>query len=145
MTEQAYKFGLTHRFVVEIGEIKMSFTKVSGLDIELEFESYKEGGVNDGQLEFLVSRRSGNLVLERGVGKVTALIKWFDDIQIGKFVKKSGTIDLKDLNGKTIRSWQFEDAYPVKWSGPSLDANGQEVALEVVELTYGGLKSVDKK
>lgn len=144
MSESTYKFGLTHRFVVEIGDIKISFTKVSGLDIALEFESYVEGGVNDGPIEFISNRKSGNLVLERGVGKVTALLNWFNDIQIGKIVKKSGTIDLKDMTGKTIRSWQFEDAYPIKWAGPSLDASGKEVALEVVELTYGGLKSVDK-
>ncbi len=141
----SYDYGLSHRFNVEIGDIKMSFTRVSGLDIELEFEPYKEGGVNSGPIEFVMSRRSGRLVLERGIGKVTALIKWFDDIQAGKFVKKSGTIDLKDSNGKTIRSWEFEEAFPVKWSGPSMDANGMEVALEVMELSYGGLKSKDKK
>lgn len=144
MSEQAYKYALTHRFVVEIEEIKISFTKVSGLDVELEFESYNEGGVNDGPLEFLNNRRNGKLVLERGVGNKMGLIKWFEDIQVGKITKKSGTIDLKDLSGKTIRSWQFVGAYPVKWSGPSMDASGQEVALEVIELNYSGLKSVLK-
>lgn len=144
MSETAYKYALSHRFVVEIEEIKISFTKVSGLDVEIEFETYNEGGVNDGPLEFIMSRRNGNLVLERGVGNKMGLIKWFEDIQVGKITKKSGTIDLKDSNGKTLRSWTFEGAYPIKWSGPSMDASGQDVALEVLELSYGGLKSVVK-
>lgn len=138
-------YGLTHSFVVEIDDIKLSFSKVSGLDVELEFDAYKEGGVNDGALEFVSSRRSGKLVLEKGVGKVSKLIKWFDDIQAGKFVKKSGTIELKNASGKTIRIWAFESAFPVKWSGPSLDATGSDVAIEVIELSYGGLKSKDKQ
>lgn len=144
MGDQVYNLGLSHLFVVEIGDIKLSFTKVSGLEVNMEFESYREGGVNDGPKDFATMKTGGYLVLEQGVGKVSSLLNWFSDVQSGKFVRKSGTIDLKNASGKVIRSWQFENAYPTRWAGPALDASGMEVAIESVQLRYDGLKSVDK-
>ena len=120
--------------------IKMSFTKISGLNVEIEFDPYNEGGVNDYVLEFAKNTKSGNLVFERGTGEISKMIKWFQEIQSGKFTKRNGTIELKNEKNKTIRTWQFENCYPIKWSGPSLDSNGKEVAIESIEIKHFGLK-----
>ncbi len=140
MGNSIYDYGMNWFFKVEIGDIKMSFSRVSGLDVELEFEPYKEGGVNDYMLEFSKIKKNGHLVLERGTGEVSKLIKWFQDIQLGKFVRKNGTIELWNETGETIRTWQIENALPVKWSGPSLDATGKDIAIEKFELKHLGLK-----
>ncbi len=140
MANNIYDYGMNWLFRVEIGDMKMSFSKVSGLDVELEFEPYSEGGVNDYVLEFPKNKKSGHLVLERGTGEISKMIKWFQDIQAGKFVRKNGTIELWNETGETIRTWQIENALPVKWSGPSLDASGKEIAVEKIELKHLGLK-----
>lgn len=142
MSEIPYAYGLAHRFVVEVGDIRMSFSKISGLELELEFESYQEGGVNSGALAFPNSIKSGNLVLESGVGNVSDLIKWFNEAMSGKFVSKTVTIKLKDAHRNVVQTWQIADVLPVKWSGPSFDASGQQVAIEVVELMYGSIKNI---
>ena len=105
-----------------------------------EFEPLGEGGVNDYVLEFPKNKKSGHLVLERGTGEISKMIKWFQDIQAGKFVRKNGTIELWNETGETIRTWHIENALPVKWSGPSLDAAGKEIAVEKIELKHLGLK-----
>ena len=144
MADDVYKIGLSHRFDVEIGDIKLSCSKISGLEVSIEFETYREGGVNDGPLDFALMKNSGTLILERGVGKVSSLLTWFSDIQSGKFVRKNGTIDLRNAKGKVIRSWNFSNAYPVKWAGPTMDASSLDVAIETIELKYDSLVSVDK-
>lgn len=140
MTKKNYQYGMSYRFKVSIGDIKMSFTKVSGLEIELDFDPYHEGGVNDYVHEFVKIKKNGTLTLERGIGEISKLIKWFQDIQAGKFVRQNGTIELKNEQNETVRTWQIENAIPTKWSGPSLDANGKEIAVEKIELKHLGLK-----
>ena len=35
--------------------------------------------------------------------------------------------------------WNFQNAYPVKWSGPALNAESTNVAVETVELVHQGI------
>ena len=38
-----------------------------------------------------------------------------------------------------MRIWAFEQAYPVKWIGPTLNAGSDSPATEQLELAHGGL------
>jgi phage tail-like protein len=38
--------------------------------------------------------------------------------------------------------WRFTLAYPVKWSGPELKADGNDVEVESLELVHEGISSV---
>ena len=50
------------------------------------------------------------------------------------------TIRLLDATGRTIvNSWRLEGAWPCRWSGPSLNALGNDVAIEELELAYDDL------
>ena len=42
----------------------------------------------------------------------------------------AGEVVLFDYAGEPVRRWQFEDAFPVKWSGPTLVAASNDVAIE---------------
>lgn len=132
--------GLVFRYEVEIGNFKGNFSKVSGLEGEIDLEEYQEGGVN-GYVHMLPRRvQSGKLVLERGVGDLARMIKWFQHIKEGKLQKSSGTIKLRKEDNTVVRTWEFQDAFPTKWTGPSLNALGSEVAIETLEITHSGLK-----
>ena len=47
-----------------------------------------------------------------------------------------------DESGQEQRRWDFAGAYPVKWTGPALKANINEVAIEALELAHNGLMNV---
>jgi len=48
-------------------------------------------------------------------------------------------ITLLDDSGAPLMRWTLRDAWPVKLEGPSLNARGNDVALETIELTHEGL------
>jgi phage tail-like protein len=52
----------------------------------------------------------------------------------------SGAIILLDSEGKHRSCWIFKNAYPVKWVGPDLKSDGNEVVVETLELAHEGLE-----
>jgi phage tail-like protein len=132
---------LGFNFVVEVDSMVVAgFSEVSGLQSEAEVQEYREGGVNE-----YVHKRAGpikyssNLILKRGISDVAGLWSWYCDILQGKVQRKSVSIVLMDSACEEKVRWDFQHAYPVKWSGPSLRATAAEVAVESVELAHEGL------
>jgi phage tail-like protein len=52
--------------------------------------------------------------------------------------RQHAEITVLDAAGEVVCSWGLTDAYPVKWTGPSLDAGGRQVAFETLELAHNG-------
>src|SRR5215470_6851810 len=134
---------LSYNFAVEIsGLIVGGFSEVSGLQAEIEIQEYREGGVNE-----YIHKRAGptkyssNLVLRRGIADATELWSWYWDVMQGTIKRKAVDVVLMDSAGEEKRRWKFQNAYPVKWTGPDLKATASEVAVEAVELAHEGLTS----
>jgi phage tail-like protein len=49
------------------------------------------------------------------------------------------TISLLDEESTTIRAWAFGGAFPVRWIGPTLAGETNEVASETLEIAHTGL------
>jgi phage tail-like protein len=114
------------------------FDHCAGLEMSVEVYEYREGGNND-----FVHHLPGcvvypNLTLSRGVTNQDALLKWFQATQ-QKADLKEITITLAS-DGSTQRSWTFADAFPIRWTGPVLDAGNHSVATETLEIAHSGLK-----
>ena len=59
------------------------------------------------------------------------LWKWHQDVVYGKVVRKEVHIlMLKERSDDVAYAWGFKDAFPVKWTGPELKAEGSTVAFE---------------
>jgi phage tail-like protein len=131
---------LGFNFVVEIQGLQVAgFTEVSGLQVEVEVQDYREGGLNT-HLHRLPgpARYPTNLVLRRGLVN-DELWRWHQEVVQGQITRHNGSIILRDAGGKERWRWNFEQAYPVRWSGPDLRAQSAEVAVEVVELAHRGI------
>lgn len=131
------------RFNVEIDNIKFaSFSEVRGLQIEIETEQYKEGGVNDFVHTFPKGTKYQPLVLKRGISGLEGLDelrRWYKDVMNGKINRKNVTVVLMDAAGNERRRWNFKGAYPVKWTGPELKADSNAIAFESIELAHQGI------
>jgi phage tail-like protein len=46
---------------------------------------------------------------------------------------------LDAAGGAIVNSWRLEGAWPRRWSGPSFDARGNDVAMEEIELCFADL------
>ena len=47
---------------------------------------------------------------------------------------------LVDDTGKEKVRWNFVKGWPTKWTGPSVNAAGNEVAIETLEIAHEGLE-----
>jgi phage tail-like protein len=134
----------TFRFHVEIdGSIEASFSEASGLQVEVETEDFREGGVNDFVYKLPTVTKYPNLILKRGMTNSDVLWKWHRDVVDGKIERKSGRVILLDFQeDKQEWVWTFENAFPVKWTGPEFKGDQATLAIEALELVHTGIKKV---
>lgn len=125
-----------YRFKVEIeGIIAAGFTEVSGLTIETEVETVQEGGNN---FQYILPKftKYSNITLKRGLMD-WELWDWYQTVISGNFKRKSGTIYLLDHSGNEIQDYyNFFEAFPVKWEGPTFNAKNSTVASEILILAH---------
>lgn len=130
-----------YRFNIEIDDlIVASFSEVSGLTVETEFEEYREGGVNDYVHKLVKGIKHVPIVLKRGIISSNELWEWYEEVIAGHIIRRGGSITLLDRNGDDFRRWTFEGAYPIKWVGPELKATSSEIAIEQLEFVHNGIK-----
>lgn len=133
---------LSSRFAVQVrleGEPIAGFSEVTGLQVEVEVEEYREGGRNDHVHQFAGKvRYPTRLVLKHGFIDSRALWEWQNKSIQGQVERKNLSLVLHDREGTARATWEVKEAYPVKWSGPDFRANAAEVALETLELVHRG-------
>lgn len=130
-----FKFGL------EIdGIMEGFFMECSGLRSEREVVEYKEGGENSFVHKFVGPVKFSNVVLKRGITASNELLKWHQlGQESGTTSRKNVSILMFDQKGATLKRWNLEEAYPIKWAGPDLKAESSNVAIETIELIHHGL------
>jgi len=129
------------RFHVEVdGLLFAGFTEVSGLSVEIETETYQEGGVNNAVHQLPKSVKYQNIVLKQGILFSDQMWTWIQEVMEGKIKKRNGRILLLGPNRIPAWYWLFLDAYPVKWTASDLKATGNEIFMETLELSHSGLE-----
>jgi phage tail-like protein len=132
---------MSFRFLVEIDGITTAHaSEVSGLQIETETEPYEEGGVNNFVHQLPKRTKYQHITLKRGITDRDDLWRWYQEVISGRFKRKNGAIILMDTAGHEKWRWNFQEAYPVKWTGPDLKADSNTVAFEAIELAHTGIK-----
>jgi phage tail-like protein len=128
------------RFYVKIdGMTTAVFTEMSGLQVETVVTEYEEGG-NNGFVHRLPGRtKVGNLTLKRGIVASNEFFNWYSEILEGKLKYRHVDVLVYDAQGKELAKWSFANAFPVKWIGPQLAADGKNAAIETLELAHEGL------
>lgn len=140
--------GTSATFLVEVDGMNIGrFSEVSGLQVEVEVETYNEGGVN-GFVHHLPGRMVWpNLVLKRGVTWDDNLLVWFHQTtgdqfaNEGKVVRTSAAVTMISSTGKRLRSWDLVDAVPVRWTGPTFAASAEEQPVEELEVAHHGFQA----
>jgi len=139
----AFYFKVSFQGAPPIGDV--AFRSVTGLDVEMEVESLKEGGVNEYEHKLPKQVKHGNLVLKRAMMPAeNNLGTWVRDILENPFNKTIQTrnveITLLNEDGDPMYYWTCVNAYPVKWSMDGFDSQKNEIAIETLELIYTELK-----
>jgi phage tail-like protein len=133
-------FALALRFHVVIdshGSLG-SWSKCDGLTVEYEIQEYQEGGQNDYVHRLPGRCKYQNVKLTRPLDKSSADVASWVAGQRRKVDRSNAEIAVLDPAGEVVAKWNLDGVYPVKWTGPSLDATGNQVATETLELAHNG-------
>jgi phage tail-like protein len=119
----------------------MSFQEVSGLDIEAQPIEYRSGESKEfSTVKMPGIKKIGNLTMKKGVFKSdNKFWDWFNQIKMNTIKRVPVTISLLDETGSATMVWTLSNAWPTKITGTDLKSEGNEVAVESVEIAYEGL------
>ncbi len=127
-------------FQVKWDDTELAFQEVSGLDIESEVLEYRAGNNPVfSKLKMPGMTKSGNITMKKGVFvKDNAIFDWFAEIKMNTIKRKAITISLLDEAQAPTMVWKVQNAFPVKVTGTDLKAEGNEVAVESIEIAHEG-------
>lgn len=130
--------------IVGIGEI--AFKEVSGLDIEAQIIEYRHGNSPAfSTIKMPGIQKSSNVSLKKGVfAKDNKLWDWFSKIKMNTIERRAVTISLLDQENAPTMVWKLANAWPTKITGVSLKSDGNEVAVESIDLAHEGLTIENK-
>jgi phage tail-like protein len=113
------------------------FQTVSGLSVEFDYESFKEGGENRFEHKLPVRTKYADLVLKRGMLTGSGVIKWFVDAFANRsFNPADISVILMNEKGAPLRTWNVAHAIPKKWTVSDFNSGENSVVIETLELSY---------
>ncbi len=132
-----------YNFLVEIdGITRAAFQECSGFDSTVDIIEHREGGQNTTTRKLPGMTKYSNIQLKWGLTDDRDLYDWHRRIVQGAIERKNGSIVLLDRRGDEVARWNFVRAWPSKWDGPDLNAEGTDVAIEMLELAHEGIERV---
>jgi phage tail-like protein len=131
------------RFTNVPGNVETYFKSASGLRYETEVIPVRAGGANNTTFNLVGGMKWSPLVLKQGFTSSSALLKWREKWTSGKEMHRSGgSIIQLDTALNAQAQWDFFRGWPSKWEIGEFDASKNELAIETLEISHEGLKSV---
>ena len=132
-----------YNFLVELdGITRAAFQECSGFDSTIDVIEHREGGENTTLRKLPGMTKYSNISLKWGITDDTELYNWHHQAVIGNLERKNGSIVLLDRRGEEVARWNFIRAWPTKYDGPDLNAEGTDVGIEMLELAHEGVERV---
>jgi len=118
---------------------KAGFQEVSGLGMELTVTEYRNGNEKiNASRKINSTYKVPDVTLKRGVIGETDLYEWLKTVHDGKQDEslRNVTIQLLSEDRSSVAvTWKLANARPMKYTGPSLNGKGTDVAIEELVLS----------
>ena len=136
-------------FLFEVDGVTIgTFQEVSGLELHVAVKEFEEGGQNGFVHKFPGRASWPHIVMKAGITDSDALFQWVakssgDGFASAgnKITRSTGAITAVNTDGKRLRAWDIQDAFPVRWSGPRFSATANEALQEELEIAHHGFVS----
>lgn len=131
-------------FVIEWGGNKIGFTEVTGLDMQVEAIEYREGNSKQySKIKMPGMHKFSNITLKRGTFEGdTDFYKWINTINLNTADRRDIVIKLLNEKHEPVVTWRALNAFPLKVQASDMKSDGNEVAIETLELAHEGLSIV---
>jgi phage tail-like protein len=134
-----------YAYQIEIDGITLaSFKEVSGLSAEIQPIEHKEN--KPGGIPIIKklpgARKWGDVTLKRGKTDEPGWWKWIKEVQDGKIdgARRNASVVLYDYERGEKARFNLFNAWPSKVSVGSLQAGGNEIAIEECTIVHEGLE-----
>ncbi|HMG15848.1 MAG TPA: phage tail protein [Saprospiraceae bacterium] len=130
-------------FQVDWGGAKISFSEVTGLDMQVELIEYRHSDSKDfSKIRMPGLRKFSNITLKRGKFEGDFdYNSWLDEIS-NERVEGRRDVVIRLLNEKhvPVAAWSATRCFPVKVTAPDLKSDANEISMESIEIAHEGLK-----
>lgn len=130
-------------YLVDLGTgdtdtVTAGFSEVSGLGMEITVTEYRNGNEKDNAPRKINAMyKVPDVTLKRGVIGATDLYEWLDQVRNGAQEEslRAVTVQLLSEDRATVAmTWKLSGARIMKYTGPTLNGTGTEVAVEEIVL-----------
>jgi len=127
--------------ITDVGD-DLAFQEVSGLNLEAQQIEYRAGNSKVfSTVKMPGLLKSGNITLKKGVfAKDNRLWEWTSKIKMNTIKRQTVVIKLLDEGGSPTMTWTLKNAWPAKLLSTDLKSDGNEVAVETLEIAHEGLE-----
>jgi phage tail-like protein len=141
----AYPLPVFH-FSVDWGGTQLTFSEVTGLNIEVQPIEYRDGLNPDySPTKMPGLKKYGNLTLKRGVfASDNEYYEWMQTIALNKVERRDIIISLLNEDHEPVMTWKVVNAWPTKLTSPDLKASANEAAIETLEVAHEGIQVENK-
>jgi len=133
------------RFFVEIdGIVQAGFSEVTVPDSSTDVIEYREGTFPTHTRKIPGLTKYSNIVLKWGTTDSKALHDWYQQIVDGKIseARKNISVIAFDERGEEAARWNFVEAWPTKYDPADMNAKGNDIAIETLEVAHEGMVRV---
>ncbi len=123
-----------------------AFRECSGLSSESQVIELKQAD-KKGETHIIKvpgTLKFSDITLKRGITSDLKMWQWRKKVEDGKVdeARCNGSIILFDQKNGEVARWNFKNGWPTKISGPSLNATGNDIAVEELVITHEYLERV---
>ncbi|MCO6357912.1 phage tail-like protein [Roseivirga pacifica] len=121
---------------------ELSFQEVSGLDAEAQIIEYRHGNSPVfSTIKMPGIKKYSNVTMKKGVfTKDNSYFDWFNQIKMNVIKRITVVIQLCDESGNAKMTWTLNNAWPTKITPTDMKSDGNEAAIESIEIAYETLK-----
>ena len=129
----AYNFQVIITGISNDGKaVSGSFSEASGLEVEVPPILYRNGSEDITQRKIPGLKKFTDITLKRGITGDVDFWNWIVQALNGQVQRVSGAIVLLDENRQEVMRWKFDRAWPCKFTGPTMHAGKNEIAMETL-------------
>ncbi len=128
-------------FTVDWAGTNIGFTEVSGLDVETELIEYRHGASPEySKIKMPGMLKYSNITLKRGSFKNdNEYYQWWNTVKLNTIDRRDITIKLLNEEHEPVIVWKVKNAFPIKVQSTDLKGDGNETAIESMEVAHEGL------
>jgi phage tail-like protein len=133
------------RFLLEIdGITQAGFSEATIPDTSQDPIEYREGNEIPTVRKIPGLIKYGNLSLKWGITDSLELYEWRKLVEQGKMkdARRNIAVILLDEEGNPKSRWEFVFAWPTKYDAPDLNAKGNDIAIETLDIAHEGMVRV---